>query len=345
MTPHIWFRISGSTRVNLGGIAWQSWAVTATTPSTWAPDVLGEPYEALTLPLRDDEEGEVVATLVRRRAAEPTRRAVLYLHGFIDYFFQTHLADFFVGHGFDFYALDLRKYGRSMRPHQTANYVTSLAAYAEEIDAAAEFVRKEHDVLLVNGHSTGGLIAALWAHHRPGRADGLFLNSPFLDLRASWLERHVLAPGNDVLARAKPKQSVPAGLNPYYAHSIHRNWRGKWDYDLDWKPAEGFPVRAAWLAAIRRGQRAVSDGLAIEAPILVMSSTLSHTPRAWDDVLHTSDAILDAESIARLAPRLGRHVTIVRVEGGMHDLVLSADPVRARVLSELERWMGAYLPA
>ncbi len=326
-------------------IAWQSWPVTATSSSTWAPDVLGEPYEALTLPLRDDEEGEVLATLVRRRAPEPTRRAVLYLHGFIDYFFQTHLADFFVDQGYDFYALDLRKYGRSIRPHQTANYVTSLAVYAEEIDAAVELIREEHDLLLVNAHSTGGLIAALWAHHRPGEVDGLFLNSPFLDLRATWVERHVLAPGGDLLARASPKSPVPAGLNPYYAQSIHRNWRGRWDYDLDWKPAEGFPVRAAWLAAIRRGQRSMVRGLGIEVPILVMSSTRSHTPRAWDDVLRTSDAILDAESIAQLAPRLGRHVTIVRIDGGMHDLVLSADPVRARVFDELGRWMGAYLPA
>jgi hypothetical protein len=35
-----------------------------------------------------------VATLVRRiPSGEPPRRAVLYLHGWNDYFFQTHLAD------------------------------------------------------------------------------------------------------------------------------------------------------------------------------------------------------------------------------------------------------------
>ena len=56
----------------------------------------------------------MVATLVRLRAAAPTRRAVLYLHGFVDYFFQTHLAEFFTERGYDFYALDLRKYGRSL---------------------------------------------------------------------------------------------------------------------------------------------------------------------------------------------------------------------------------------
>ena len=52
-------------------------------------DVLGPPWEAETLELGHDEEGPVVATLVSRRAADPTGRAVLHVHGFADYFFQV----------------------------------------------------------------------------------------------------------------------------------------------------------------------------------------------------------------------------------------------------------------
>jgi alpha-beta hydrolase superfamily lysophospholipase len=37
-------------------------------------------------------------------------------------------------------------------------------------------------------------------------------------------------------------------------------------------------------------------------------------------------------------------VTIVRIDGGLHDLTLSAPPVRAQVFAELDRWIGAYLP-
>ena len=150
-------------------------------------DVLGPDYEAIELPMGRDAEGEVVATLVRRRGAESgSRRAVLYLHGFVDYFFQTHLADFYVELGFDFYALDLRKYGRSLRPHQTPNFVESLTDYFPEIDEAVRIVRDVdgHGTLLLNGHSTGGLVAALWADRVKGKGlvDGLFLNSPFLDI-------------------------------------------------------------------------------------------------------------------------------------------------------------------
>ena len=89
----------------------------------------------------------VVATLVRRQADQPTGRAVLYVHGYVDYFFQTHLADFFVERGYDFYALDLRKYGRSLLPHQTPNFTLNITEYFTEIDAAVRIIREEdgHD--------------------------------------------------------------------------------------------------------------------------------------------------------------------------------------------------------
>src|SRR3954469_24601000 len=118
-------------------------------------DVLGADYTVTRLPLDDAHGGEVVATLVSRRVPD-SGRAVLYVHGFVDYFFQTHLADFYIERGFDFFALDLRKYGRSLRPHQTPNMIHSLTDYYPELDEAVRIIREDHDVLLVNGHSTGG---------------------------------------------------------------------------------------------------------------------------------------------------------------------------------------------
>ncbi len=99
-------------------------------------DVLGAPYTRQTLHLGDDSEGEVVATVVHRPAAEPTDRAVLHVHGFADYFFHTEYAEWWTARGYDFYAVDLRKYGRSLRDHQTPNYVEDLKEYYEDLDAA-----------------------------------------------------------------------------------------------------------------------------------------------------------------------------------------------------------------
>ncbi len=100
-------------------------------------DILGADYDVITIPLPPDDEGEVVAALVRR-VVPGSRRAVLYLHGFTDYFFQAHLADHYVNQGVSFFALDLRKYGRSLLPYQTRGFVRSVTEYFPEIDAAVE---------------------------------------------------------------------------------------------------------------------------------------------------------------------------------------------------------------
>ena len=49
--------------------------------------------------------------------------------------------------------------------------------------------------------------------------------------------------------------------------------------------------------------------------------------------------------MARCAPRLGRHVTLARFDGGMHDLTLSGPAVREQVFAELGRWAEAFLAA
>jgi alpha-beta hydrolase superfamily lysophospholipase len=304
-------------------------------------DVLGADYESIRLPLDDDAEGEVVATLVRRRATG--RKAVLYVHGFVDYFFQTHLADFYFERGYSFYALDLRKHGRSLLAHQTPNFARSMSDYFPEIDEAVRLIREDNDVLVLNGHSTGGLVAALWADRVRGQGliDGLFLNSPFLELSVPAAVRRIAGPLVRVVAKGRPTMVFPAGVSEAYVRSIHRDHQGEWDFDLAWKPARGFPMRFGWLAAIMRAHRRVHGGLAVDVPILVMAST--HSARGKKGDLTIADGVLNADDIARWSTRLGPHVTCVRIGGGLHDLVLSAEPVRARVFDELDRWLSAYL--
>jgi alpha-beta hydrolase superfamily lysophospholipase len=311
-------------------------------------DVLGPPYEQHTIDLGTDDEGPVVATLVRRRGETPSRRAVLYVHGFVDYFFQTHLADFFVERGWDFYALDLRKYGRSLLPHQTPNFCRSLTDYFPELDEAARIIRDDdgHDQLLVAGHSTGGLITSLWSHARSGRGivDGLFLNSPFFDFNAPWFVRRPLVASVGRTSTRSPYRIVPMGVSGLYGQSLHAEHRGEWAYDLQWKPLRGFPVRTGWLEAIRRGQRRLRAGLTIDAPVLLACSTRSFRGTRWHEGIRLADAVLDVEHMVRWAPRLGRHITLARFDGGMHDLVLSGEKVRTEVFNELGRWGDAFLP-
>jgi alpha-beta hydrolase superfamily lysophospholipase len=132
------------------------------------------------------------------------------------------------------------------------------------------------------------------------------------------------------------------GLNDVYGRSIHTTQSGEWEYDLAWKPLGGFPVRAGWLRAIYNAHGRLHAGLDIGAPILVACSTLSYKRARWSEEAHQADSVLDVDHIARWTPALGRHVTLVRVEGGKHDLTLSAAPARKQLFAELARWLSAY---
>jgi alpha-beta hydrolase superfamily lysophospholipase len=204
-------------------------------------DVLGASDGRRTIDLGADDEGPGSAVLVSRRADRPTSAAVLYVYGFVDYFFQTHLADFHVAQGFDSYPLDLRKHGRSRQPHRTPNYCTSVAEYYAELDEPARIIREkdDHDRLLVNGHSTGGMITSLWAHDRRDAAvvDAMFINDPFLDIDAPWLLRDVATPIAVPIGPVRPKTDVGTGLNDVCPRRIHADYGGEWDDDPRWTPA------------------------------------------------------------------------------------------------------------
>ncbi|GAB2959792.1 alpha/beta hydrolase [Hymenobacter coalescens] len=313
----------------------------------YVPDVLGPDFEQLRLEQPADYEGPVCCTLVRRRsAAGPARRAVLYVHGFTDYFFQRDMAAEWEAHGYRFYALDLRKYGRSLLPQQRPNNVRDLREYFADLDVARRVILQEGaESVVLSAHSTGGLIAALHADAHPDAWVALVLNSPFLEMnQPRWLRQGVL-PLVVRLGARWPDLPIRANLPPGYGQSLHQAQRGEWNYELAWKPIEVFPVNAGWLRAIRRGHRRVQRGLHILAPVLVLHSarTVRHYHPFNDDYFQ-ADGVLNVEHIRTLAPRLGSRVRVQAIEGGMHDLVLSRPPVRAEVYRQMFQWLQQVLP-
>ncbi|MDX6317931.1 MAG: hypothetical protein QOD35_1331 [Nocardioidaceae bacterium] len=313
-------------------------------------DVLGPPYTAETLELRDDDEGTTVATLVGLASdVSPARGAVLHVHGFCDYFFQQTEAEFFTALGFDFYALDLRKYGRSLLPHQTPNFCVDLAEYYEELDAALERIRHRdgHDTVVVIGHSAGGLIASLWAAARLGEgvrvADAFVLNSPWLDLQGPFYMRTAGTEAVNRLGQRRPYAVVPRTVTGVYAETLHRDLHGEWDYDWNWKPRDSFPVRAGWLRAMRMGHRAVHRGIEVGAPVITLCSARSLVAPAWTEDAASADTVLDVRQIAKWSHLLGRDVTVVRIEGALHDVFCSRKDIRGVAFGHVERWLGYAL--
>jgi alpha-beta hydrolase superfamily lysophospholipase len=307
-------------------------------------DLLGPPYTVETLVLRPDSEGALEANLVHLPSGAPGRRAVLHVHGFCDYFFHTEYARWWNERGYDFYALDLRKYGRSLRAHHTPGYIEDVHDYFEELDLAWERVtgRDQHTHVVLSAHSTGGLTAALWADARELDLAGVVLNSPWVDMHGPfWLRLGTRVVKQ--LGSYQPKREIPRNVSGLYGRSLHRDYEGEWDYDLAWKPLESWPVHAGWLRAIRRAHAELHAGLDLRCPVLVLTSGSTLRPTEMSEDVHTHDVVLNVSQIRRWSTALGPHLTLVSVEGARHDVVLSRAEPRARVYDEIGRWRTAYV--
>ena len=244
-------------------------------------DVLGPDYRVETFSLPPDSEGPVVATLVTLAPERPNGRAVLHVHGFADYFFHTEYARWWADRGYTFYGLDLRKYGRSLREHQTPHYVADLSEYFAEIDLAWWRITQR------DGHSRGDRVGTL--DRRP-HAPALGARTTARRAVARWCSTRrgstcrarrgcaarrpgSRSSGSAPVARCRRS---PAASTSVYGRSLHREHGGEWDYDLDWKPLPSRPIYVGWLRAVRRGHAQLHAGLDIACPTLVLSSARSH---------------------------------------------------------------------
>jgi len=298
----------------------------------------------MTLRASADYDGRPEAVLVHRQETRTSRRAVLYLHGFTDYFFQAAHAERWVAAGFDFYALDLRTSGRAIGERTRPGDVRDLRHHDEEIGAALEAMRADgHEQVVLLGHSTGGLIAVGWADRHPGEVDAIVLNSPWFDHNGPWTERVLLTRVIQLVARWLPSLVVRYLDEPYGRH-LHTSTGGAWEYDLAWKPFAGFPMRTGTSASVRREHARLARGLSVDVPVLVCCSTRSGSPSAPSvDELRGADCVLDVRHMVERAPLVGPDVTIVQVEGGIHDLALSAPPAREAYERAVIEWATARL--
>ncbi len=269
-------------------------------------------------------------------------KAVLYVHGFSDYFFQTEQAEEYNQHGYAFYAVDLRKYGRAYLEHQKRGNVRNLSEYYPDIDTCLKIILEEDykDVVLA-AHSTGGLVSVLYADDNKDNlmVDALVLNSPFLDMNFGAIKEAIGVPLVSFLGSFMPNVQLSSGGGTMYGESIHQDHQGEWDYNLDWKPLQSIPVSFGWTRAIHQGHKRVKKGLDIPVPILVMHSDKSVYGNKWSDDFTRGDAVLNVDDIDKYALNLGKHVTVVAIEDGLHDLVLSRRDVREKVYDTIFKWL------
>lgn len=292
--------------------------------------------------LKDDYEGEVIATFIQSDKNVPGQKAILYIHGFVDYFFHPHLANAFHDQGYNFYAIELRKYGHSLLPHQHPNYCKSVEEYFEEIDIAIEKIRTiDQNKITLLGHSTGGLISSLYLDHgnKKDLISSMILNSPFLEINAPYLIRKITIPFLKLGVMFNAYANIPNALSPLYPKSLHKDYKGEWDFNLEFKPIKGFPAFFQWLLAIKEGQDLIKKGLKSTQPILLLHSSASFLPKKWTEKIHSADIVLNIEDMKKYADHLGRNVKIESIKDAKHDIFLSRENVRKDAFQKVFSWL------
>lgn len=300
-------------------------------------------YNYQTLKLEDDYEGKVIATLISDKRNVGNRPAILYLHGFIDYFFHPHVATAFVEKGFDFYALELRKCGHSLLPYQHPNYCRNIEEYFEEISLALNLIYSQcKSPISLLGHSTGGLIATFYLHkgNKKQLVDKLILNSPFLEFNTQ--PKIVQIVGiflSKPISKISPYAGINNAVNPIYPQSLHKDYQGEWNFNLQYKPIQGFPAYFSWIHAISKAQKQIKKLPPLQLPVLLLHSDKSFTPKKFSKEVHTADIVLNSQKMCVIGKDLSHNIVIRSITDAKHDVFLSKKQSREMAFCALFDWL------
>lgn len=301
------------------------------TDTAWHPDIL-RGYEARYVNQGKSFDGPCRSTIIRKLAPGGSRRAYVYIHGFNDYFFQSEMGQRFVDSGFNFYAVDLRRYGRSKLPWQYPYDIRRQQEYFDDIDSALMQARHDGNTdITLSGHSTGGLTVALLAAIRGDTcgADRIVTDSPFLEWNFSPFMRDIAIPVVAFFGQLNKNGRIPQGHCDGYAYSLLKEYHGEWTYNTDWKMVYSPPVTCGWIRSINSAQsNLMKHASRITVPVLVMHSSRKIDGCAWTPEFQTGDCVLDPEMIRRRGLRLGASPEVCAIDSGLHDLILSRRHVR-----------------
>ncbi len=326
--------------------------MTTAWPPTWlrhpVPDYLGPNWRASSILLSTDDGGMPVgrpdvAVLVHEADVQEllasSGTAALWVPGFVDSFFHVEHAAAWRAAGVALVGLDMRRGGRALRDPRYRDDLRDLRVRHEEIGKALDVLRAwgAKRVILI-GHSTGGLHAALFAHDNPRAVDAIILNSPWLDHNGPEVEKKQLT---ELIKRVGLRNArLPISkLQPQYARHLHVDYGGEFSFDPTYKPLTPVPVLAGFFRAVRLAHAEVAEGLRIREPVL-----LAHSDASGDfnnpslEELKSTDVVLNVDDMTRLAPKLGANVTTLEVLGGRHDLALSQKPSRNLYTRESIAW-------
>ena len=266
-----------------------------------------------------DEHTGTTFCVTRRLVPTRARRGtVVYLPGNNDYFYQRRFGDTLAAAGYSLLAISFPNHGfASNVDHPYFSTFTDTVVPFSCLDAVRTHYATGPLHALV-GHSTGALLAALYAHARPGVVHRLVMHSPFvawnLNPALHWLLHRIVSP----VAHLLPTTNIQfATGSPNTASMLEWN---RAPFNPSFKHLLVPPVYSHWVRTVDEGHGSI-PGLSIDCPVYVFSAAASYAPGTWDTqsdiVLNHRDMLLQCIQLA------SDRVSVHQVPGAGHTLEMA----------------------
>jgi lysophospholipase len=250
--------------------------------------------------------------------------------------------------GYSVYILDHRGQGLSgrMLPDRQIGHVELFDDYVQDFNTFVRGVvaKRGHKRLLLLAHSMGGAIASLYLERYPGDFAKAALSSPMLEPATPGLLPTTLACGDakDMLGR------ITGSLNHYavtkgpyddhetfktdnaYTHSERRYARERKAYADNPDAKLGGPSKKWAVEACEAGAAARKNAGRITVPVLLVSA-------GADTVVTATGQKEFCDTLNAAHPG---HCTLVRIDGGKHELFIESDEFRVPALTTILQFFG-----
>jgi alpha-beta hydrolase superfamily lysophospholipase len=254
-------------------------------------------------------------------------KMLLWFPGRNDMWSHVHVLQPILDAGFDLYAVEHRKQGRSQFGSTAGDFsitahVSDHRLVLEEQNAGFAFAlaNKPYEKVVLYGHSTGGLEVSNFLREGDERAriSACVLNSPFLDWGAMSGLNELILDGMDELfpvislfkGAAEQAQLMPLGGLPTEPSAFTaRLWLQYPSIDLRARNAQTNVVTAGWAAASSE----------MHEELLAMTPTAIPTLLMHSD----GDVALDSTEMPKLAGNLSTNLTCKFVPNCRHDMLMS----------------------
>lgn len=263
--------------------------------------------------------------------------ALIWIHGFNDYYYNLYIGEKFLKEGYDIYAIQLRRYSSSNIENKF--YCDNLNEYIQDINNIfPKILKKDYKKIILYGHSMGGLISSIYCKKGlyKDKITHLILNSPFFDFKLSLFEKIFINYIVYYLSYIFPKfliRSIDINKKNYLTLNIKNRFYVDDKYKLNILP----PVHASWIKTIIDYHNIIKyQNLNIKIPILVLFCDKS---TKFINSNQTGDDTLDINDIDKYSNNLGKNIKKYQFNNAIHDIFSSSLDVINKAFEITVDWL------